>query len=142
MSKNAKTGKVTDKATATEKVSAQIAVAETSTIEAPAVPHINGEFPVGSKIETSLASPLEVFGKKDVVGKSASMKPCASIIFEKLATVTEHGENIIRVKKPNSTRIFYTTEGKLNFGEGAPVANLILPEPAEVAAPEASTAAE
>jgi hypothetical protein len=142
MNKNAKTSKVADKAIATEKVSAENAVTETLTIEVPAVPHVNGEFPVGSKIETSLASPLEVFGKKDVVGKSASMKPCASIIFEKLAMVSENGENIIRVKKPNSTRIFYTTEGKLNFGEGAPAANLILPEPAEVATEESTAASE
>lgn len=127
---------------ATAAPAAETATATAEAQPAPAVPHINGEFPAGAKIETSLASPLEVFGKKDVAGKAANMKPCAAIIFEKLAQVAANGEHIIRVKKPNSTRIFYTTEGKLSNGEGAPAANLILPAPAPAPAAEEAKAAE
>ena len=134
----AKAAPATDAATAAAATAAPETATATAEAPAPAVPHINGEFPIGAKIETSLASPLEVFGKKDVAGKAANMKPCAAIILEKLAQVASNGEHIIRVKKPNSTRIFYTTEGKLNNGEGAPEANLILPAPA---APAASTEA-
>lgn len=89
------------------------------------------ELTVGKKFETPLTSPLEVFGKKDVAGKSAKMQPCAAVIYSKLAEVDGEGNSIISVKKPGSTRVFYTTENRL------PVATVVEEAaPAEVPAEE------
>jgi hypothetical protein len=74
-----------------------------------------------------LVSPLKVFGKKEATGTPAQMKPCAAIILEKLAIAGPTGTNLIRVKKPGSTRIFYTTEENLIVGEGAPTAVVTAP---------------
>lgn len=117
-----KMAKAVAKETAKETPAAEAAVAE-----APIVPHINGAFEVGSRIETSLVSPLKVFGKKEATGTPAQMKPCAAIILEKLAIAGPTGTNLIRVKKPGSTRIFYTTEENLIVGEGAPAAVVTAP---------------
>ena len=72
----------------------------------------NGEFNVGSKREIILKNPLEVFSKKDVLGKAAKMGP-ATVILSKLSDISHDGHNIIGVKKPGSSRIFYTTENRL-----------------------------
>jgi len=72
----------------------------------------NGEFNVGSKREIILKNPLEVFSKKDVLGKGAKMGP-ATVILSKLPDTNDEGYNIIGVKKPGSSRIFYTTENRL-----------------------------
>ena len=119
-----KMAKAVAKETAKETPAAETAVAEEP---APLVPHINGVFEVGSRIETSLVSPLKVFGKKEATGTPAQMKPCAAIILEKLAIAGPTGTNLIRVKKPGSTRIFYTTEENLIVGEGAPAAVVTAP---------------
>lgn len=101
--------------------------ASVAEVSAPLVPHINGAFEIGSRIETSLVSPLKVFGKKEATGTPAQMKPCAAIILEKLAIAGPTGTNLIRVKKPGSTRIFYTLEENLIVGEGAPTAVVTAP---------------
>lgn len=75
------------------------------------------EMGVGKKFETSLKSPLEVFSKKDIIGKPAKMQPCAAIVYSKLAEVDENGNSVISVKKPGSTRVFYTTENRINQSE-------------------------
>jgi hypothetical protein len=72
----------------------------------------NGEFNVGAKREITLKNPLEVFSKKDVLGKAAKMGP-ATVILSKLPDTDGEGYNIIGVKKPGSSRIFYTTENRL-----------------------------
>ena len=72
----------------------------------------NGEFNVGSKREITLKNPLAVFSKKDVLGKEAKMGP-ATVILSKLPDTNGNGYNIIGVKKPGSSRIFYTTEDRL-----------------------------
>ena len=96
------------------------------------------ELTVGKKFETPLTSPLEVFGKKDVAGKAAKMQPCAAVISSKLAEVDAEGNSIISVKKPGSTRVFYTTENRL------PQATVVeeAPAPAEVPAEESKPAEE
>ncbi len=139
-------GKVEKMAKAVVKEAAQVEGPEASVAEVPAplVPHIEGAFEVGSRIETSLISPLKVFGRKEATGTPAQMKPCAAIILEKLAIAGPTGTNLIRVKKPGSTRIFYTTEENLIVGEGAPTAVVTAPvvkeeKPAPVAkAPKAA----
>jgi hypothetical protein len=154
MNKNAKKGGNATVATAKVEKMAKAVVKETAQVEgpeasvaevpAPVVPHIEGAFEVGSRIETSLISPLKVFGKKEATGTPAQMKPCAAIILEKLAIAGPTGTNLIRVKKPGSTRIFYTTEENLIVGEGAPAAVVTAPvvkeeKPAPVAkAPKAA----
>lgn len=154
MNKNEKKGGNATVATAKVEKMAKAVVKETAKVEgpeaavaelvAPLVPHINGAFEVGSRIETSLISPLKVFGRKEATGTAAQMKPCAAIILEKLAIEGPTGTNLIRVKKPGSTRIFYTTEDNLIVGEGAPTAVVTAPvvkeeKPAPVAkAPKAA----
>jgi hypothetical protein len=126
----AKAGKVEKMAKAVVKEeTAKVEGPEASVAEVPAptVPHINGAFEIGSRIETSLVSPLKVFGKKEATGTPAQMKPCAAIILEKLAIEGPTGTNLIRVKKPGSTRIFYTLEENLIVGEGAPTAVVTAP---------------
>ena len=76
-------------------------------------PEASGDFIVGAKIEVTLTNPLEVFSKKDAAGKPAKMGPCASVVFTKLADIGPTGTNVIGVKKPGSSRIFYTTEDRL-----------------------------
>lgn len=146
-------GKVEKMAKAVAKETAKVEGPEASVAEVPApvVPHIGGAFEVGSRIETSLVSPLKVFGKKEATGTPAQMKPCAAIILEKLAIAGPTGTNLIRVKKPGSTRIFYTTEENLIVGEGAPTAVVTAPvvkeekpapAPKAAKAPKAETVAE
>lgn len=138
--------KVEKMAKAVVKETAKVESPEASVAEVPAplTPHINGAFEVGSRIETSLVSPLKVFGKKEATGTPAQMKPCAAIILEKLAIEGPTGTSLIRVKKPGSTRIFYTIEENLIVGEGAPTAVVTAPvvkeeKPAPVAkAPKAA----
>lgn len=76
-------------------------------------PEASGDFNVGGKMEMALTNPLEVFSKKDASGKPAKMGPCASVVFTKLADIGPTGTNVIGVKKPGSSRIFYTTEDRL-----------------------------
>ena len=61
----------------------------------------------------ALTNPLEVFSKKDASGKPAKMGPCAAVVLTKLADIGPTGTNVIGVKKPGSSRIFYTTEDRL-----------------------------
>ncbi len=91
------------------------------------------EMGVGKKFETSLKSPLEVFSKKDIVGKPAKMQPCSAIIYSKLAEVDEEGNSVISVKKPGSTRVFYTTENRINQTEVTEVADEAVQELIELA---------
>lgn len=138
-------GKVEKMAKAVAKEAATTTEAAVAEAPAPLVPHINGAFEVGSRIETSLVSPLKVFGKKEATGTPAQMKPCAAIILEKLAIAGPTGTNLIRVKKPGSTRIFYTTEENLIVGEGAPAAVVTAPvvkEEKPAPAPKAAKAAK
>ena len=76
-------------------------------------PEASGDFNVGGKMEMALTNPLEVFSKKDASGKPAKMGPCAAVVFTKLADIGPTGTNVIGVKKPGSSRIFYTTEDRL-----------------------------
>ena len=101
MNKNEKKGgnaTVAAPAAKVEKMAKAVVKKETAKVEgpeasvaepAPLVPHINGAFEVGSRIETSLVSPLKVFGKKEATGTPAQMKPCAAIILEKLLPASD-----------------------------------------------------
>jgi hypothetical protein len=67
-------------------------------------------FEIGQKLERLLTSPLTVFSKKDALDKPAKMGPGANVILKKLAEIGPTGTHMVQVKKPGSSRIFYTTE--------------------------------
>jgi hypothetical protein len=81
--------------------------------ESSGKPEASEEFKIRSKIEVTLTNSLEVFIKKYAARKKKKMGPCASVIFTKLADIGPTGTNVIGVKKPGSSRIFYTTEDRL-----------------------------
>ena len=65
---------------------------------------------LGWKIHKVLTSTMKVFGKKDISGNSTSMPQGSSVILEKTSEIGPTGTHVVRVKKVNSTRTFYTTE--------------------------------
>ena len=70
------------------------------------------EKPVAQKTEITFKGTLEVFSKKDLSGKSAKMG-AATVSLTTLPETSPEGYNIIGVRKPGSSRIFYTTENRL-----------------------------
>lgn len=68
---------------------------------------------ISEKIQKVLESPLKVFIKKDITGESKNIGPGSSVIFEKLAAIGPTGSHVVRVKRENSDRTYYTTEENL-----------------------------
>lgn len=68
---------------------------------------------IAEKIQRVLDSPLKVFIKKDITGESKNIGPGSSVIFEKLAAIGPTGSHVVRVKRENSDRTYYTTEENL-----------------------------
>lgn len=67
---------------------------------------------VTNKTEITFEGSLEVFSKKDLSGKCAKMG-AATVTLTTLPDTNSDGYNIIGVRKPGSSRIFYTTEDRL-----------------------------
>lgn len=65
---------------------------------------------LGQKIHRVLTSGMKVFGKKDISGNPTSMPQGSSVILEKTAEIGPTGTHVVRVKKENSSRTFYTIE--------------------------------
>jgi hypothetical protein len=65
---------------------------------------------LGQKIHKVLTSGMKVFGKKDISGKPTSMPQGSAVVLEKTAEIGPTGTHVVRVKKENSSRTFYTTE--------------------------------
>lgn len=65
---------------------------------------------LGEKIHKVLTSTMRVFGKKDISGKPTSMAQGSTVILEKTSEIGPTGTHVVRVKKENSSRTFYTTE--------------------------------
>lgn len=61
-------------------------------------------------IEKVLESPLEVFNRKDLTKKSTKIQPGATVLVEKLHIPGPTGSELVRVKRANSPRTYYTTE--------------------------------
>jgi hypothetical protein len=70
----------------------------------------NNDLTLGQKIHRVLTSGMRVFGKKDITGKPTSMPQGSSVILEKTSEIGPTGTHVVRVKKENSSRTFYTTE--------------------------------
>jgi len=65
---------------------------------------------LGWKISRVLTSAMKVFGKKDISGNPTTMAQGSSVILEKTSEIGPTGTHVVRVKKENSTRTFYTIE--------------------------------
>ena len=65
---------------------------------------------IGQKIHKVLSAGMKVFGKKDISGTPTTMAQGSSVILEKTAEIGPTGTHVVRVKKENSTRTFYTVE--------------------------------
>ena len=74
---------------------------------------IKSVFSVGETINRKLKTTLEVFEKKSIEGNPANMRAGSDVILEMLEAKGPTGTHIVRVKKPESRRIFYTIEEKL-----------------------------
>lgn len=61
-------------------------------------------------IEKVLESPLEVFNRKDLTKKSTKIGKGATVLVEKLHIPGPTGSELVRVKRANSPRTYYTTE--------------------------------
>jgi hypothetical protein len=55
-----------------------------------------------------------VFGKKDISGTPTTMAQGSSVILEKTSEIGPTGTAVVRVKKENSTRTFYTVEENIS----------------------------
>lgn len=82
---------------------------------APAAPAVKeeivdepGVLKVGQKKRIILKQPLEIYDKKAALGDPSKMKMGTEVTIEKIADMGPTGTNLIRVKKDNSHRIFYT----------------------------------
>ena len=65
---------------------------------------------IGQKIHKVITAGIRVFGKKDITGTPTTMAQGSSVILEKTPDIGPTGTHVIRVKKENSTRTFYTVE--------------------------------
>ena len=74
---------------------------------------VKTSFKVGESISRVLATALSIFDKKSADGDPVRMKEGTEVTLEKLADVGPTGTHLIRVKKSNSHRIFYTIEENL-----------------------------
>lgn len=69
---------------------------------------------VGQKIHKVLTAGIKVFGKKDISGTPTTMAQGSSVILEKTSEIGPTGTAVVRVKKENSTRTFYTVEENIS----------------------------
>ena len=76
-------------------------------------PKKNENLSLGEKINKVLESPIKVFGKKDISGKPGLMPQGSNVILEKISDIGPTGTHVVRIKKENSTRTFYTTEEEI-----------------------------
>lgn len=69
---------------------------------------------VGAVLKRVLRTELEVYDKKDIHStKPSRMRPGSEVSLEMLADKGPTGTHLVRVKKDNSNRVFYTMEEKL-----------------------------
>lgn len=65
------------------------------------------------KVSQVLQSPLEVFIKKDITGKSKNILAGNEITIEKLPVLGPTGTNVYRIKRTNCERTYYTIEERV-----------------------------
>lgn len=69
---------------------------------------------IGSVLKRVLRTELEVYDKKDVTAtKPSKMRPGAEVSLEMIDEKGPTGTHLVRVKKENSNRVFYTMEEKV-----------------------------
>ena len=70
---------------------------------------------IGVKIQKVLETPMEIFIKKDLSGKAKHILPGSSVFIEKTEAIGPTGSNLIRVKRANCDRTYYTIAEKVNL---------------------------
>ena len=110
--RDSKTGRFLPK-TEVKTVKAKKESAPKAKAKAQKGPKASKNIEVGQVIERVLHTPLEVFIKKDITGKSKNILAGNQVIMEKLAVVGPTGSNVFRVKRANCERTYYTIEEKL-----------------------------
>jgi len=70
---------------------------------------------IGVKIQKVLETPMEIFIKKDLSGKAKHILPGSSVFIEKTEAIGPTGSNLIRVKRANCDRTYYTVAEKVNL---------------------------